>query len=329
MQQNHAKTGNSMKRRAFLRLGGAGIAAATAGSTLAATLRTARGTIDHAPAAAAPHAATWKGPVSIRKAVKYGMIDEDLSIQGKFELLQELGYDGVELSSPNDLDNAEVVAARDATNIPIHGVVDSVHWNKTLSDPDAAVRAEGLAGLETALRDADAYGASTVLLVPAVVNENVSYDDAYHRSQAEIRKALPLAEELGVRIAIENVWNQFLFSPMEFARYIDDFESPWIGAYFDVGNAVTFGWPEQWVRILGDRILKLDIKEYSRERRDEAGPSAGFRVPLGEGSIDWSAVLEALAEIGYDGWATAEVPGGDRARLQEIAEGMNHVLDLR
>ncbi len=257
------------------------------------------------------------------------MIDEDLSIQGKFELLQELGYDGVELSSPNDLDNAEVVAARDATNIPIHGVVDSVHWNKTLSDPDAAVRAEGLAGLETALRDADAYGASTVLLVPAVVNENVSYDDAYHRSQAEIRKALPLAEELGVRIAIENVWNQFLFSPMEFARYIDDFESPWIGAYFDVGNAVTFGWPEQWVRILGDRILKLDIKEYSRERRDEAGPSAGFRVPLGEGSIDWSAVLEALAEIGYDGWATAEVPGGDRARLQEIAEGMNHVLDLK
>ncbi len=256
------------------------------------------------------------------------MIDEPLSVLEKFELLQEIGFDGVELSSPNELDNAEVIAARDATGLPIHGVVDSVHWNKTLSDPDPAVREEGVSGLETALRDAKAYGASTVLLVPAVVTEDVAYDEAYERSQAEIRTVLPLAEELDVRIAIENVWNRFLLSPLETARYIDEFESPWIGAYFDIGNVVNFGWPEHWIRILGDRILKLDVKEYSREVRDEEGPYAGFRVPLGEGSVRWPAVLKALADIGFEGWATAEVRGGDRARLEEIADGMNRILEL-
>lgn len=304
------------------------MAAVAAGTTMVTAPQTVQGATDPGSVALSSARIPRGRPVSIRKAVKFGMIDEDLSVHGKFELLQELGYDGVEMSSPNELDNAEVIAARDATGLPIHGVVDSVHWNKTLSDPDADVRAEGLAGLETALRDAKAYGASTVLLVPAVVNADVSYDDAYTRSQAEIRKILPLAQELGVRIAIENVWNQFLLSPLECARYIDDFQSRWIGAYFDIGNVVNFGWPEQWIRILGDRIMKLDVKEYSRELRDSSGPFAGFRVPLGEGSVDWPAVLEALADIEYEGWATAEVEGGDRARLQEIADGMNRVFEL-
>lgn len=296
------------------------MAGMAAGATLTGLHRTA--------ASASRVPSELAGPVALKKAVKFDMIDEPLSVLEKFKLLVELGFDGVELSSPNDLDNAEVIAARDATGLPIHGVVDSVHWNKTLSDPDAAVRAEGLAGLETALRDAHVYGASTVLLVPAVVKEEVAYDEAYSRSQAEIRKVLPLSEELGVRIAIENVWNGFLLSPIETARYIDEFESPWIGAYFDIGNVVNFGWPEHWIRILGDRIMKLDVKEYSREVRDEEGPYAGFRVPLGEGSVRWPAVLKALADIGFEGWATAEVRGGDRARLEEIAGGMNRVLEL-
>lgn len=262
----------------------------------------------------------------IKKAVKFGMVEEELSILDKFKLLKALGFDGVEMDSPSDLDRDEVIAARDAAGLPIHGVVDSVHWRKTLSDPDPAVRAEGLDGLKTALDDAHAYGASTVLLVPAVVNKDVSYDDAYRRSQEEIRKALPMAEELGVKIAIENVWNRFLLSPLECARYIDAFESPWIGAYFDVGNVVTFGWPEHWIRILGPRILKLDVKEYSRQKRDEEGPYAGFRVELGEGDCDWPTVVGALEDIGYEGWATAEIPGGDAERLRMIAERMDHIL---
>ncbi len=263
---------------------------------------------------------------TLKKAVKFGMVQEDRSILEKFELLKSLGFDGVEMDSPSDLDRNEVIAARDATGLPIHGVVDSVHWRKTLSHPDEAVRAEGLAGLMTALEDAHAYGASTVLLVPAVVNKNVSYADAYKRSQEEIRKALPKAGELGVKIAFENVWNMFLLSPLECARYVDEFESDYVGWYFDVGNVVNYGWPEHWIRTLGHRILKLDIKEYSRSKRDKEGPYAGFRVPLGEGDCDWPAVTAALAEVGYEGWATAEIAGGDRVRLQEIASRMDSIL---
>ncbi len=244
----------------------------------------------------------------------------------KFRLLKTLGFDGVEMNSPNDFDSEEVSDAIAESGLPVHGIVDSVHWEKTLGDPDPDVRAEGVAGLETALRDAKAYGASTVLLVPAVVNAEISYEDAYRRSQAEIRKMLPLASELDVKIAFENVWNRFLLSPLEFRRYIDEFESPMVGAYFDVGNVVTYGWPEHWIRILGERIVKLDIKEYSRSKRDSEGPFAGFRVPLGEGDCNWPVVIAALEEIGYSGWATAEIPGGDRTRLADIAERMNRIL---
>ncbi len=261
-----------------------------------------------------------------KKAVKFGMIEEELSVLDKFKLLQSLGFDGVELDSPNDLDNEEVIAARDASGLPIHGVVDSVHWQKPLSDADPAVRAEGLAGLRTALHDAHAYGATTVLLVPAVVNKETSYDDAYERSQEEIRKVLSLAQDLGVKIALENVWNHFLLSPLEFVRYIDAFESEWIGAYFDVGNIVNYGWPEQWIRVLEHRILKLDIKEFSRQKRNDEGLWQGFNVPLGEGDCDWPAVNAALEAIGFTGWATAEIRGGDTARLRDIAERMDRIL---
>ena len=159
-----------------------------------------------------------------------------------------------------------------------------------------------------------------------MVNKEVSYADAYVRSQAEIRKVLPLAKEVGIKIALENVWNQFLLSPLEFARYIDEFESEWIGAYFDIGNIVNYGWPEQWIRTLGPRIMKLDVKEFSRQKRDDEGLWQGFKVELGEGDCDWPAVGKALADIGYAGWATAEIPGGNTERLRDIIRRMNRIL---
>ena len=263
-----------------------------------------------------------------KKAVKFHMISEELSVLEKFKLIKTLGFDGIEILSPNDLDQKEVLEARDQSGLPIHGVIDSVHWRKPLSDPNPKVRAEGVEALKVAISDARAYGASTVLLVPAVVNKEVSYDQAYERSQHGIQKILPMAERYGIKIAIENVWNQFLLSPLEFASYIDSFQSPWIGAYFDVGNIVNYGWPEHWIRILDRRILKLDIKEYSREKRDDEGPRAGFQVKLGEGDCDWPAVRKALAEIGYQGWATAEVRGGGSERLRDIASRMDRILHM-
>ncbi len=259
----------------------------------------------------------------IKKSLKYGMIQEDLSVLDKFKLLKDLGFDGVELDSPNDLQRRDILEARDKTGLEIPGVVNSLHWKAPLSDPDPAVRAQCVESMKTALRECNRYGGTTVLLVPAVVNEQVSYAEAYERSQEEIRKLLPVAEETGIKIAIENVWNNFLLSPLEAARYIDEFESPMIGWYFDVGNVVRYGWPEHWIRTLGPRILKIDIKEYSRKKQQEEGIWKGFQVELTEGDCNWPAVNKALAEIGYRGWGSAEVPGGDRQRLRQLSELMD------
>ncbi len=265
-----------------------------------------------------------------RRAVKIGMVGEGETLLDKFRLLVDLGYDGVELDSPNDLDPDEVLAARDQSGIAIPGVVNAWHWQYTLGDPDPRVRAKGREGLEIALRDAAKYGASTVLLVPAVVNERIDYTDAHERSRAEIARVLPLAEELGVSIALENVWNHFLLSPLEAAAYVDSFRSEWVGWYLDPGNLVRNAWPVHWVRALGPRILKLDIKDYCRTKRDREGLWAGFGVEIGEGDTDWPATIAALRAIGYpargEPWATAEVAGGDRRRLADVLARMDRFL---
>ena len=196
---------------------------------------------------------------------------------------------------------------------------------KTLGDPDPAVRETGRKGLETAIRDCKFYGGTSVLLVPAVVKKDISYDDAYTRSQAEIRKVLPLAQELGIQIAFENVWNQFLLSPLEAARYVHEFENPLVGWHFDVGNIVNSGWPEHWIKILNKRIFKLDIKEFSREKMNEEGLWTGFRIPLLKGDCDWPSVMKAVDDIGYSGWGAAEVRGGDRERLLDISRRMDRI----
>ena len=247
------------------------------------------------------------------------------SVLEKFKALKEAGFEGVEPMSHMNQD--EVVKALEENGLKAASVCCSTHWNKPVSDPDPAVREEGLNGLKQALRDARRYGASSVLFVAAVVKKEVSYADAYQRSQEEIRKALPLAEELGVKIAVENVWNHFLLSPLEAARYVDEFNSPWIGWHFDVGNVITFGWPEQWIRILGKRIQKLHIKEFSREKANREGLGKGFDVPFLKGDNNWPAVMKALDEIGYDGWGIAEQPGADSAEgLKKLSEEMDRIF---
>ena len=286
----------------------------------------ATGLISGLFAAAGPETKPAVPDKRIRKAVKIGMVGEGETLLDKFKIVKDLGFDGIELDSPNKLDLTDVLTARDRTGLPIHGVVDSVHWSLPFSHPEAEVRRKAGEALATAIRDAKDYGAKSVLLVPAIVNKQMSYDDAYKRSQEEIRKHVPLAAELGVFIAIENVWNNFLLSPLECARYIDELESPFVRDYFDVGNVVRSGWPEQWIRILGRRIMKIDIKEYSREKADKQGPGSGFAVELLEGDCDWPAVMNALRQIGFSGWATAEVPGGKRDRLKIIAERMDRIF---
>ena len=255
------------------------------------------------------------------------MVEEKLSVLDKFKLLKDLGFDGVELDSPNEISPKEILEARDKTGLELPGVVNSVHWKSPLTDADPKVRERCAKSMEQSLLDCKRYGGTTVLLVPGVVNQNNSYKDAYARAQTEIRKLLPVAEKTGIKIALENVWNNFLISPVEAARFVDEINHPLLGWYFDVGNILRYGWPEHWIEALDKRIMKLDIKEFSLKKQQDEGLWKGFDVELMEGDCNWPAVNKALVKIGYSGWASAEVPGGDRKRLQTISEKMNAVFN--
>jgi L-ribulose-5-phosphate 3-epimerase len=264
---------------------------------------------------------------SLKKGIMWGTVGVKGSVLEKMKAVKAAGFHGAEMNS--HMNQKEVLEARDATGLTIPSVCGVHHWGKPLSHPDPKVREEGLEALRQTLRDAKAYGASSVLLVPAVVNEQVSYLDAYTRSQAEIRKAVPLAEEFGVKIAIENVWNQFLLSPLEAARYVDEFRSRMVGWHFDVGNILNYGWPEQWLRVLGKRVQKLHIKEFSRKKRDKEGLWKGFDVKLLEGDNNWPEVMKAVDEIGYTGWAITEQSGGDTPEgLKDLADRLGKILAL-
>jgi hexulose-6-phosphate isomerase len=259
----------------------------------------------------------------LRKAVKYGMIKvPGASIEDKFALVKSLGFEGVEFDSPSDIDRQEAASARDKTGIKIHGVIDSVHWRIRLSDPDPAVRAKGVEALRTAIDDAKFYGADTVLLVPGKVTnpDTENYEQCYARSQAEVRKVIPQAQEADVKIGIEVVWNDFITKPEQLIEYVDDFQTPTVGAYFDCSNMLKYGVPSAtWIRQLGKRMIKFDFKGYSHRNQ---------WVAIGEGDEDWPEILKALDEVGYDGWATSEVAGGGEKELRDIAERMNRVLGL-
>ncbi|MEI6466266.1 MAG: sugar phosphate isomerase/epimerase family protein [Verrucomicrobiota bacterium] len=271
-------------------------------------------------------------PRSFKKGLMFntlrGPAVDPLSLREKFALLRAAGFDGVELRG--SMNQAEVLAARDATGLVIASVNVATNWVRPLSDANPTVRAAGLEGLRQALRDAKAYGATSVLLVPAVVNKETSYAEAYTRSTAEIAKAVPLAESLGVAIAVENVWNQFLLSPLEAVQYVDAFKSPFVRWHFDVGNCVQHGWPEHWIRALGPRIAKVHVKEFSRKQAAERGPRAGFNCELMTGDSDWPAVMQAIDATGYQGWMITEQrrpPGLDGAAyLEHLAKKLDAIF---
>ncbi len=262
---------------------------------------------------------------NIKKGIMWGTIGVGDTIAEKFEAVKEAGFDGVEVMSHMNRD--EVLAAAGRTGLEIPSVCNALHWEYPLSHPDPAVREKGIDALVHSLEDAAAYGADTVLMVPGRVAEDVSYDECWDRSVPAIRKAVPVAEKLGVKIAVENVWNNFLLSPLEAARYVDQFNSPFVRFYFDCGNIRLYGWPEQWIRILGDRIAKIHIKEYSMQLANTQGRGAGFRVDLLEGDVNWPEVMKALDDTGYDDWAITEQSGGDTPEgLADLAVRLTKIL---
>jgi hexulose-6-phosphate isomerase len=270
-------------------------------------------------AAAAAAAAPARLP--IRRAVEFSMLPGRIPVLDRFQMARDAGFEAIECPTTPDAAAAEeILAASRKTALPIHSVMNSEHWRSPLSSADPAVVEKSLEGMRTSLRNAKLWGADTVLLVPAVVNPETTYAQAWERSQREIRKLIPLAAETKVIIGLEEVWNKFLLSPLEFARYVDDFASPWIRAYFDIGNVAIQGYPQDWIRTLGKRIVKLHVKDFSFKKR-----VAEF-TPLLEGEIDWRAVHAALADIGYEGTATVELSGGDAAYLKEVNARFEKIL---
>ncbi|MBL6725673.1 MAG: TIM barrel protein [Rubripirellula sp.] len=260
----------------------------------------------------------------LRKTLKIGMIRSDGTLTDKFKLAKEAGFEGVELSVPGvNADEAKEASA--ASGLIIDGTVGNYHWGERHTDPSETVRATALAKLKQGLRDTAALGADTMLLVPGHGKDGTDAE-VYERAVAAIREAIPVAEETKVSILIENVWNDFLYdheggadqTADKLAAFIDDLDSAWVGVQYDIGNHWKYGDPAAWIRTLGNRIKKLDIKGFSRE--------SGQFTKITEGDIDWATVKQALRDIKFTGWLAAEVGGGGLDRLQEVSRNLDKAL---
>ena len=263
----------------------------------------------------------------IKKALVFTMLPRNMSILERFQLAKDVGFEEVECHTEPDQARAEEFkSASDKTGLRIHSVMNSAHWQYPLSSHDPKVVGTSMEGMRTSLKNAKLWGAETVLLVPAVVNPQTQYKDAWTRSQAQIRQLIPLAADLKVIIAVEEVWNKFLLSPLEMARYVDEFKSPWVKAYFDVGNVVLYGYPQDWIRTLGKRIVKLHFKDFTFRQDPAVKKRVADWVNLRDGEIDWKEIYAALREIGFVGTATLELSGGDKEYLADVVKRFDQIL---
>jgi hexulose-6-phosphate isomerase len=257
----------------------------------------------------------------IRKGIILGMLPKELSTVQRFELAKECGFQSIESLTIDDPKVAEEIkAASEKTKMPVASVMNKDHWEFPLSSPDPEVVKKSRKGMETSLRNAKLWGSDAVLLVPAVVTKEVSYKQAWDRSHRQIEEMIPMAQDYKVVIAIEEVWNKFLLSPLEFAQYVDSFKSPWVKAYFDVGNMAFYGFAHDWIRTLGSRICKVHFKDFSFRK----GVTTWHN--LRDGDLDWKAIHAALKDIGYKGDATVEVEGGNAAYLKDLSARVDLIL---
>lgn len=258
----------------------------------------------------------------IYKAVKVTMIRTGDSTLDKFKIAQDAGFDGISLFAPDRFDLAEARAAQDKTGVRIHNVNGTHHWKERLSDPDPAVRAKAVQNLKDSIQFSSDCGGDSVLLVNGKVTDpqNENHAQVESRSIEGIREALPLASRLGVRILCENVGNGFCPDAKQWSDYLDKIDSPFVGAFFDIGNHHGLGGAPHWIRALDHRIVKIDIKDRDLDRDKNCD--------LFDGDVDWSEVRSALRDIGFTGWATAEVSGGGPERIKQVAERMDRALGL-
>ena len=259
----------------------------------------------------------------IKKGACIDVLPEKMTVLEKFEVAKRAGFDGVEPDTLNSADEVkQYKEAAEKTGVKITSMMNSDHWKYPLSDNDPEVVKKCLDGLKTSMHNAHDLGAGAVLLVPGIVTAEVRYAEVYRRSQDQIRKLLPLAKELKVIIAIENVGNRFLLSPLEMARYVDEFKSPWVRSYFDIGNVVSIGYPQDWIRTLSKWVCRIHIKRFEPGTEHPKFDPKDRRTQ----GIDWPDVRKALSEVGYSGWITAEVRSGDENYVKEVSARMDRIL---
>ena len=317
------KTDSKINRSAFLRgVAGAALALSTAKATGEEKKKRRREEEKTEEPATSHQPPTTNHP---KKAVLYSMLPSGLSLEDRFKLARDVGFAGVE--APPLTEQAECEKMRmgaEKAGIRVHSVIYG-GWDPPLSHPDADMRKRSVQNAQAALQGAKWMGADDILLVPAVVDARTPYSEAWNRAQDGIKQLIPTAEKLDLLICVEEVWNNFLLSPLEYVRFIDSFKSRRVQAYFDVGNVVTFGWPQDWIRTLGKRIHKVHLKDYKGGPGLFGGNKGSF-VNLREGSIDWPEVRRAFADIGYTGYMTTELGGGDEAYLRDVSARVDKIL---
>lgn len=262
-----------------------------------------------------------------KRSIMWGTVSMKGSVLDKCKAIKAAGFDGIEPNS--HMDRKEVLEALKVTGLTASSVCCSTHWENLLSHPDQSVRDKGVKDIIIALEDTQAYKTDALLVVPGRVDETTSYDECWNRSTEAIRKLIPVAEKLKVKICIENVWNNFLLSPMEAANYVDQFKSPYVKFYFDCGNILVYGWPEQWIKILGDRIGRIHIKEFSRQIADKEGRWKGFGAPLTEGDVNWKNVMDAARKYYKSNWLTTEQgPAGTQSEIQDLRTRLDKIISM-
>ncbi|HSH93201.1 MAG TPA: sugar phosphate isomerase/epimerase family protein [Roseimicrobium sp.] len=288
------------------------------------------GAVAAVAAAMAPHSAFSAAATpkrKLKKAIMYSTIGVKGTVLEKFTAMKAAGFEGVE--PIGGMDRKEVIDALQATGLKAASVCCHTHWSKPLSDPNPEVRKIGYTGMELSLQDAKAYGAGSVLLVPGVAKNGVGYDDCFKRSVAEIKKLVPIAKDVGVKIAVENVWNDFITKPEQAVDFMDAIDSKWVGWHFDIGNVGRYSPAETWIPLLGKRIVRLHIKEFNTKAMEPGNPGKGFGFKLMEGDNNWPAIVAALDKVHYEGWGISEQPGSQAATVEtatDLAQRMDKIF---
>lgn len=265
---------------------------------------------------------------------KLGMIARErggkkLSVTERLSMAKEAGFDGVDFDEAGSFTAQQAREAVRESGVFVHNAINHAHWNVRLTDPKAEVRDKARANLEHCLRVSHAAGGSGVLIVVGKSDDGAT-EEIEERCRAEMKKALPLAASLGQMILVENVWNKMMYdhdkgpeqTAERFVHFIDSFKSPWVGMYYDIGNHWKYGQPGDWIRAFGHRCVKLDVKGFSRAK------SKFVDITSADDDLPWGEVRKALEQIGFTGWATAEVGGGDVKRLTTVREQMQKAFGV-